>query len=175
MEVEVVDHLLIEQAEDVGARADHEALVRERPLEGAGAAEPLAALEHEDGPAGPGQVGRRGQAVVAAADDDRVPVPGGELRDRRRQADLAELGCDLVHRGHHPRFAPQPQSRSASAGCSGPAGGQKHTHMVRFLPPGSGPAQLGSAAPSSARTASAALRPFRAITLPAGWVAAPHM
>ena len=32
-----------------------------------------------------------------------------------------------------------------------------------------------SATPTSASTAAAALRPFRAMTLPAGWVAAPHM
>ena len=32
-----------------------------------------------------------------------------------------------------------------------------------------------SATPASARTAAAALRPFSAMTLPAGWVAAPHM
>ena len=90
------DHQLVEQADDVGARADHEALVGERALQGAGAAEPLAALEHEHAAPGPRQVGGRGEPVVAAADDDRVPVAGGEVGDRLRQPDLAELGGDLV-------------------------------------------------------------------------------
>ena len=47
-QLELADHQVVEQADDVGAGADHVALVVERPLEGAGAAEPLAALEHED-------------------------------------------------------------------------------------------------------------------------------
>ena len=43
------------------------------PLERAGAAQALPRLEHEHRLAGPGQVGGRGQAVVPAADDHRVP------------------------------------------------------------------------------------------------------
>jgi hypothetical protein len=34
---------------------------------------------------------------VAAADDDRIPVAGGERGDGLGEADLAELGGDLVH------------------------------------------------------------------------------
>ena len=34
---------------------------------------------------------------MAAADDDRVPLARGELGQRRGEADLAELGGDLVH------------------------------------------------------------------------------
>jgi hypothetical protein len=41
-ELELVDHQPVEQADDVGARADHVALVGERSLEGAGAAEAAA-------------------------------------------------------------------------------------------------------------------------------------
>ena len=79
-EPQLVDHELVEQADHVGARRHHVPLVGERPLEGAGAAEPLPPLEHEHRLAGPGQVGRGGQAVVAAADHDDVPGRGGQLR-----------------------------------------------------------------------------------------------
>ena len=79
-ELELLDDELVEQADDVGAGADDEVGVVERALERAGAAEPLAALEHEDALAGLGEVGGGGEAVVAAADDDRVPVACGELR-----------------------------------------------------------------------------------------------
>src|SRR3954463_13649615 len=47
-----------------------------------GPGEPLAALEHEDGLAGFREVRRGGEAVVAAADHDDIPVLGGELGDR---------------------------------------------------------------------------------------------
>src|SRR5690606_25428321 len=67
-----------------------------RPLERARAAEPLAALEHEHGPAGAREVGGRGEAVVAAADHDDVPALARELGDRRGQPDLAQTGRDLV-------------------------------------------------------------------------------
>ena len=94
---EVLDHRLVEQPEDVGARADHVALlVCERPLQGRRAAEALAALEHEHRLPGAGEVGRGGQPVVAAADDHRVPVARGEGGDRLGQADLAERRGDLV-------------------------------------------------------------------------------
>ncbi len=46
-QVELAEHQLVEQADDVGAGADDVAIVGERPLEGAGPAEPLAALEDE--------------------------------------------------------------------------------------------------------------------------------
>ncbi len=142
MEVEVVDHPLIEKAEHVCAGTDQEPLVGERALQRAGSAEALAALEDEHRASRPGQVGGRGQTVVAAADDDRVPVSGRQLRDRGGQADLTELVGDLVH-----------ADTLAELGAHAP----------------------GSSAPVSASTAAAALRPLRAMTLPAGWVAAPHM
>ncbi len=96
-QVELAHHQLVEQADDVGAGADHEALVGEGALQRAGAAEPLAALEHEHAAPGPGQVGGGGEAVVAAADDDRVPLARGELAERLRQPQLAELLGDRVH------------------------------------------------------------------------------
>ena len=57
-QVELVDDPLVEQADDVGARADRVAVVGERALERARAAEPLAALEHEHRLAGLGEVRR---------------------------------------------------------------------------------------------------------------------
>ena len=77
-QVELVDDPLVEQPDDVGARADHVPSVVERALERAGAAELVARLEHEHRPAGPGEVGGGGEPVVAAADDDGVPRRGGE-------------------------------------------------------------------------------------------------
>ncbi len=97
LELELADHDVVEQADDVGAGADDEVGVGERALERAGAAEPLAALEDEHGLAGLGEVGGAGEAVVAAADDDGVPVLGGELADGCGEADLTELLCDRVH------------------------------------------------------------------------------
>ena len=76
LEPELVDHELVEQADDVGARADDVVGVGERALERAGAAEPLAALEHEHRLAGLGEVGGGGEAVVAAADDRPRPSCG---------------------------------------------------------------------------------------------------
>ena len=97
LEAELLDHEVVEQADDVGAGADDVVGVGERALERARAAEPLAALEHEHGLAGAGEVGGAGEPVVAAADDDRVPVAGGELLHGRGQADLAQLLRDGVH------------------------------------------------------------------------------
>ena len=88
-QAELVDDDVVEQPDDVGAGADHVAGIRERALEGAGAAEALAALEDEHALAGAREVGGRGEPVVAAADDDRVPVAGRELADGLGQADLA--------------------------------------------------------------------------------------
>ncbi len=48
-------------------------------------ADPLAALDDEDPDAGPGEVGRRDQPVVAGADDDRV-VGGWCRAGAHRQA-----------------------------------------------------------------------------------------
>ena len=99
-QVELGDHELVEQADDVGARADDEALVGERALERAGAAQALAALEHEHRAAGAREVGRRGQAVVAAADDDGVPLARGELGQRLRAARPRPAGLRSRSCGH---------------------------------------------------------------------------
>ena len=107
-ELELGDHHRVEQADDVGAGADHEALVGERALEGRGAAELLAALADQDPLAGAGEVGGRGEPVVPAADDDRVPVAARELGDRRRQADPS-----------HRRRDPARVTRSGEVGDAG--------------------------------------------------------
>jgi hypothetical protein len=96
-ETQLPQHQLVEQADHVGTGADLVALVGERALQGAGAAEALAPLQHQHAAPGLRQVCRRGQAVVAAADDDHVPVLSGELRDRSGEADFAELLRDRVH------------------------------------------------------------------------------
>ncbi len=96
-ELELIDHEVVEQADDVGAGTDDEALVSERALERRGAAQPLPALEHQHALAGTGQVGRGRQAVVPATHDDDVPVARRQVLHRRRQAHLTEVGRDLVH------------------------------------------------------------------------------
>jgi hypothetical protein len=89
LELQLSDHRLVEEPDDVRTGAHDVALVVERALQGAGAAEALAALQHEDALTGASKVGGGGEAVVAAANDDGVPITGGQLGDWRRQADLA--------------------------------------------------------------------------------------
>ena len=96
-ELELGDDELVEQPDDVGAGADDKALVGEGTLERGRASEPLAPLEHEHRLAGPGEIGRCGETVVATPDDDRIPVASGQLGDRFRQPDLAELLGDAIH------------------------------------------------------------------------------
>ncbi len=69
-QAQVADDLRAEQAVDVGGRGDLEA--GEGFLGDAGAADDVAAFQHEHFPLGPGQIAGGHQAVVAAADDDRV-------------------------------------------------------------------------------------------------------
>ncbi len=97
--VELADHEVVEQSDDIGAGADQVAIVGERLLEGAGAAELIAALEHEDFASGSRQVSGCREAVVAAADDDRVPFARRQLGDRGGQADPSQLRVD-VDSGH---------------------------------------------------------------------------
>ena len=99
-EAELGDDPLVEQADDVGTGADPVAVVGERGLQRAGATEALAGLEDQDRLPGLGQVGRRGQAVVATTDDDRIPVPGRQLGHGHREPDLAQGGVDVT--GWHP-------------------------------------------------------------------------
>ena len=89
-QAELVHHRLVEQADHIRARADQVPGVVEGLLQGAGAAQALAAFQHQHRPARPGQVGGGGQAVVAAADDHGVPAAGGQLRQGSGQTDLPQ-------------------------------------------------------------------------------------
>jgi hypothetical protein len=72
LQPQVADHLGLEQRDDVGRARD--AMTRPDLLGHARAAEDVAALEHADAQAGAREIARRGQPVVAAADDDGVEV-----------------------------------------------------------------------------------------------------
>ena len=80
----------MEQADEVGARADDEAVVGEGRVERARAAEPLALLEHEHREAAAGEIGRGSEPVVAPADDHDVPLASRQLGHRRRKTDAPE-------------------------------------------------------------------------------------
>ena len=80
-QLEVADDLGAEQAHDIAE--DREAEAREELLGDRRAAEHVALLEDEGPQAGAGEVGRAHEAVVAAADDDRVVGTGQEPPLRR--------------------------------------------------------------------------------------------
>ena len=87
-------------------------------LERARAAELVSPLEHQRPPAGPGQIGRGSQAVVAAADDDRIPVVRRERGHGLREAYAAEYLVDVDHRGQANGEAMERASRqSATITC----------------------------------------------------------
>ena len=99
LELELADDDLVQQADHVRAGADQIAGILEGLLQRAGAAELLPPLEHQRPPPRAGQIGRRGQPVVAAADDDRIPVSCRERGYGLREADAAEHGVDVDHPG----------------------------------------------------------------------------
>src|SRR5207249_1614827 len=72
-QVEFGDDEGMEEADEVRARAHHEPAIVKRAVESARSAQLLPAFEHEDGASGAREIGGGGQAVVPAADDDRVP------------------------------------------------------------------------------------------------------
>ena len=71
-QIELADDLGPQQRDDV--RADGELEAGEHLLGDRGAAEHVPPLEHEHLPPGAREIGRVDEAVVAAADDDRVVV-----------------------------------------------------------------------------------------------------
>jgi len=73
----------MEEADEVRARAHHEAGVGEGTLNRARATELLAALENEDRATGACEIRGGGETVVAAADDDGIPRSRGQLGDAR--------------------------------------------------------------------------------------------
>ena len=82
-QVELVDHPVVEETDEIRARAHHESRILEGMLERARAADAVARFEHEHGATGTGEIGGRGEAVVAGADNDRVPWGGARLAGHR--------------------------------------------------------------------------------------------
>jgi len=82
-QVQLIDHAMVEQANEVGARADDERGIVEGVLERAGAADPVTRLEHQHRATCPSQVGGCGQAVVAGSDHNGVPGGGSDFGRHR--------------------------------------------------------------------------------------------
>ena len=76
-QVELPDDLRPQQRDDIGA--DREAKALEHLLSDRRTADEVAAFEHEHPAPGRGEICGRGQAVVAAADDDDVVLHGAIL------------------------------------------------------------------------------------------------
>jgi hypothetical protein len=81
----------VKQAGEIGA--GRHSYAGEGLLDGAGAADAIAALNDQDFLTGAREVGGAGKAVVSGTDDDRVPGFGGEGGDRLGEADFAEQVC----------------------------------------------------------------------------------
>ena len=90
---ELLDHQRVQQADEVRARADHEAGIAERPFERARAADLIAPLEHEHRPARPREVGGGGESVVTRADNDGVPRLRRQLLGLRSRHRAIMPGC----------------------------------------------------------------------------------
>ncbi len=90
---QVTDDLRAQQAHDV--REDAEAEAREDLLGERRAAEDLATLEDERPEATPGEIGRADEAVVAAADDDRVVALGHEPESSLASARAGALAWSM--------------------------------------------------------------------------------
>ena len=114
---QVLDDLRLQHRDDVGGARD--ALARPHLLGHAGAAEDVAALEHAHAQAGARQVGRGGQPVVPAADDDRVEAlrrSSRSSRDRHPLAGLLEHGAEDPTISRTPPGRPRAAARSARPG-----------------------------------------------------------
>ncbi len=77
VDAQFLEDLLRQQAHEVGVARQVRIVVGEDPLRGRGASQPVVALEYQDRLSGVGEIGRRHEAVVAAAGNDRV-ISGGE-------------------------------------------------------------------------------------------------
>ena len=88
-QVELVDDAMVEEANEVRARADHERRVVERVLERARPADAVARFEHQHGAPRACQIGGGGESVVAGTDDNCVPGFGGDaLRHRHARREV---------------------------------------------------------------------------------------
>jgi hypothetical protein len=93
-ERQLVDHLGSQHARDVGRRGGAAAGVD--LLGDAAAAHDLAPLEHQRAQAGAGEVRGGGEAVVAGADDDRIPGVGGRRHARESPRRARYYGRDRM-------------------------------------------------------------------------------
>ena len=85
---EFFNHDRVEQAGEIRAR--RHAHPGEGFFHGAGSAHARAAFDDQDALTGTRKVGGAGEAVMAGADDDRVPGMRGQFADRRRKTDFAK-------------------------------------------------------------------------------------
>lgn len=81
-ELQFVDNELVEQADDIRTRADDPALVVERCLERARAADAVTSLENERLQSRVSEVRGRRQPVVPAPDNDNIPGFLGQMRSK---------------------------------------------------------------------------------------------
>ena len=79
-ELQVGDHLRIEQADGIGR--DRVAEAGTKLLRHGGAADHLAPFDHGHAQAFPGQIGRAGQAIMSGPDDDDVRLVHVRFIDR---------------------------------------------------------------------------------------------
>src|SRR6266542_6284458 len=94
MQIQVPHDRVLQPMDDVRAGRDMEA--RKDLLGRAGATDDVPPLEHEDIEASPGEVGRGDEAVVPAADDDRIV---GRLIHRPRSSRSARVASYLLGSG----------------------------------------------------------------------------
>ena len=119
LELQLADDDLVQQADHVRAGADQVARDRRKGCSSV-QAPPSCSRRSSTSvrAAGPGQIGRGSQAVVAAADDDRIPVVRRERGHGLREAYAAEYLVDVDHRGQANGEAMERASRqSATITC----------------------------------------------------------
>jgi hypothetical protein len=91
---QLLDDEWVQQADQVGTRADQPGRITERLLERARTAELLPSLQDEHTATLPGQVRGCGQPVVPASDHHHVPASPGQIGQWGRQPDPPELILD---------------------------------------------------------------------------------
>ena len=122
-QLQLLDHQGMEEADEVGTRADVPGGIGEGLLQGARTAQPVLRFEHEHPTAGASEVGAGGQPVVAAPDDDHLPGSSDQRLDGRGQPDPSHrlLGARLGHEPATLRLAVRPRRQLAA--CQVPLSG----------------------------------------------------